>query len=84
MILQNNPHSEASYLQQICGACDLLLAEAEQYGGRLLALNIHPWLLAQPYRIVYFEKLLAYLTSKPDIWLTSGSEIYSAFSQQTA
>ncbi len=82
-ILQNNLHSEASYLQQVCDACDLLLAEAEQYGGRLLALNIHPWLLGQPHRIAYFEQLLAYLTSKPEIWLATGSEIYSAFSGQS-
>ncbi len=83
-ILQNNLHSEASYVQQVCDACDLLLNEAEHHGGRMLALNIHPWLLGQPHRIAHFEQLLAYLTSKSDIWFATGSEIHSAFSQQSA
>lgn len=80
-ILGNNLHSESSYVQQIEDACDLLLQEATTQGGRLLALNIHPWLLGQPHRIGYLEKLLAYLSQQP-VWNASGSDIVQAFAAQ--
>ncbi len=81
-ILMNNQHSEQSYLQQICDAGDFLLQEAETQGGRILALNIHPWMLGQPHRIAYLEQALEYLMSL-DVWNASGSEILAAFKQQT-
>ncbi|WP_448212069.1 polysaccharide deacetylase family protein [Colwellia sp. MEBiC06753] len=74
-ILQSNLHSESSYLEQICDACDYLLAEAEREGGRILALNIHPWLLGQPHRIGILEQALEYISSKAGIWTCSSSEI---------
>ena len=81
-ILHSNLHSEQSYAEQICDACDLLLAEAEEQGGRLLALNIHPWLLGQPHRIMFFEQVLAHISSKTGIWSASAAEICAAFQQQ--
>lgn len=80
-ILMNNQHSEQSYLQQVCDAGDFLLKEAETQGGRILALNIHPWMLGQPHRIAYLEQALEYLMSL-DVWSTSGSEILAAFKHQ--
>lgn len=67
-ILCNNLHSEDSYAEQIQDACDLLLSEAQQQGGRLLALNIHPWLLGQPHRIAALELALAHITAQPGVW----------------
>lgn len=77
-ILAENLHSEASYAQQIRDACDFLLAEAEQKGGRMLGLSIHPWLLGQPHRIKMFEELLSYLTRQPDVWCTGPEAILAA------
>lgn len=82
-ILGQNLHSEASYVQQIEDACTLLLQEAHHQGGRLLALNIHPWLLGQPHRIGYFEQLLAYLSRQP-VWSAPASDILHVFTAQTA
>lgn len=73
-ILGNNLHSEASYVQQVSDACDFLLQESQTGGGRLLTLNIHPWLLGQPNRIGYLEQLLAYLSRQP-IWSAPASTI---------
>ena len=80
-ILGNNLHSEASYVEQIEDAAALLIEEAKHQGGRILALNIHPWLLGQPHRIGYFEKLLEHLSQRP-IWSASASDILTEFNQQ--
>ena len=66
-ILMNNLHSESSYKDQIIDACDFLLEEASTKGGRILALNLHPWLLGQPHRIHILEQVFEYLSSKKDI-----------------
>jgi peptidoglycan/xylan/chitin deacetylase (PgdA/CDA1 family) len=80
-IMTNNLHSEESYVDQIIDACDFLLKEANDQGGRILALNIHPWMLGQPHRIGALEMILEYLTAQ-DIWSTSSNEILSFFIEQ--
>ena len=74
-VLMNNLHSEQSWLEQVCDACDFLLDEATASGGRILALNIHPWMLGQPHRIGKLEQALEYLMSRDSVWNAGGSEI---------
>jgi peptidoglycan/xylan/chitin deacetylase (PgdA/CDA1 family) len=74
-VLNNNLHSEQSWLEQVCDACDFLLAEAQQCGGRILALNIHPWMLGQPHRIAKLEAALAYIMNKQGVWSAHASQI---------
>jgi len=81
-ILMNNLHSEDSYTEQVCDACDFLLDEAAGQGGRILALNIHPWMLGQPHRIGRLEAVLEYLSSKDEVWSASPAEILGAFKAQ--
>ena len=81
-ILMNNLHSENSYAEQICDACDFLRTEAHEQGGRILALNIHPWMLGQPHRIAKLERVLEYLTSFEDVWSASAGDILDAFKKQ--
>ncbi len=84
-VLMNNLHSEQSWLEQVCDASDFLLKEAEQSGsGRILALNIHPWLLGQPHRIGKLEQALAYISGKEGVWSAGPGEILSAFTAQQA
>ena len=80
-ILMDNLHSEQSYVEQICDAAEFLLQEAKTQGGRILALNIHPWMLGQPHRIAKLEQVLEYLTAQ-DIWCASSNEILATFKQQ--
>jgi len=80
-IMMDNLHSEDSYVEQICDACDFLLSEANTQGGRILALNIHPWMLGQPHRIAKLEHVLEYVTSK-GVWSASASDILSEFTSQ--
>ena len=77
-IILNNQHSEASYAQQIIDAFDFLLAEAQTQGGRILALNIHPWMLGQPHRIKYLEQALAYITTNTEVFNTTANQLLGA------
>ena len=74
-ICMQNLHSEESWVDQVCDACDFLLKEASVASGRILSLNLHPWLMGQPHRIAYLEQALDYITSQPDVWSATPSEI---------
>lgn len=80
-ILMNNLHSEQAYVEQICDAGDFLLQEAQTQGGRILTLNIHPWMLGQPHRISYLEQALEYLMNK-QVWNASSADILNCFTTQ--
>jgi allantoinase len=81
-VIINNQHSEQSWSEQVCDACDFLLEEAKTQGGRILGINIHPWLLGQPHRIKYLEDTLAHIMDKPGVWSASASEIMQSWDQQ--
>jgi peptidoglycan/xylan/chitin deacetylase (PgdA/CDA1 family) len=81
-ILMNNQHSEQSYADQICDACDFLIQEANDQGGRILSLNLHPWMLGQPHRIGKLEQVLEYIMCKEQVWTTSAGEILECFNAQ--
>ena len=79
-IMMNNLHSEQSYLDQICDAADFLLNEAQTEGGRILALNVHPWMSGQPHRISKLEAALHYIRTLPDVWFANGTDIVNIVS----
>ena len=82
-VIQNNLHSEASWAEQVIDAADFLIAEAKASGGgRMLTLNLHPWLTGQPHRIGFVEQVLANLAARDEVWLASPAEIVSAWQNQ--
>lgn len=81
-VIMDNQHSEASWAQQVMDACDLLLAESREQGGRLLSLSIHPWVLGQPHRIKHLEAALAYVIAQPGVWCAQPGEILASFAAQ--
>ena len=78
-VIFNNQHSAESWAEQVCDACDFLLNEAQTQGGRILSLNIHPWVLGQPHRIAQLEKVLEYICSKNEVWSASAGAIIKAW-----
>lgn len=73
-------HSAESYAQQMTDAYDWLSREAKQSGGgRLLPLNVTPYILGLPYRIEAFERLIADLAARPDAWFARGDQIIDAW-----
>lgn len=79
-IVGENLHAESEYADQVIDACDFLLEEAQRTGaGRLLALNIHPWVMGQPHRIKHLERVLAYLAARSQlIYNAAPSQIIAA------
>lgn len=82
-VIGSNLHSEDSWVQQVKDAIDFLLAESATQGGRMLGLNIHPWMMGQPHRIGCLEEVLEYVTASEQVWQAGSSEILSAFQEQT-
>ena len=79
-IVGENLHAESEYADQVIDACDFLLEEAQRTGaGRLLALNVHPWVMGQPHRIKHLERVLAHLRRHAGlVWNASPSAIIAA------
>lgn len=81
-VILNNQHSAESWAEQVCDACDFLIQEADNEKGRILSLNIHPWVLGQPHRIGQLEKVLDYVTSKTDLWSAYAGEIHDIWAEE--
>ncbi len=78
-IINDNLHSETEYADQLIDAADFLMAEGRERGGRLLALNLHPWVIGQPHRIGQLERLFEHLYGLGDlVWSAAPSEIIAA------
>jgi peptidoglycan/xylan/chitin deacetylase (PgdA/CDA1 family) len=78
-VVMDNQHSEESWSEQVKDACDLLLAESREQGGRLLAISLHPWVMGQPHRMKHLEAALAHVLAQPGVWNAQPGEILSAF-----
>ena len=63
-------------------ACDWRAAVAATHGGRVLPLHVTPYIMALPYRIGAFEKLLANLAARPRAWFATGEEIVGSWQKQ--
>ena len=57
---------------------DTLYRDGAQ-NGRLLALNLHPWLIGQPFRIGYLDDALGHMMRRQGVWAASGSEIIDSY-----
>jgi peptidoglycan/xylan/chitin deacetylase (PgdA/CDA1 family) len=51
------------------------LYRAGESSGRLLVLNLHPFLIGQPFRIGVLDAALAHIALHPCVWAATGSEI---------
>lgn len=77
-ILTVQQQSAESYLEQMQDAYRWLADEAEGSGGRVLSLNVTPYIIGLPYRIGAFERLLSWLHAEPGCWFARGDEILEA------
>ena len=49
---------------------------------RLLVLNVHPWIIGQPFRIRHFERAISQIVTSGETWTTSGDELVSYLNQR--
>ena len=66
--------SPETFGQMICDQFDVLYEDGAKT-GRVMSICLHPFLVGYPHRSKYFAKALAHVTSRQDVWLTTGSEI---------
>ena len=62
------------YAQSLKDGFDTLYRDGAN-NGRLLAINLHPWLVGQPFRIGYLEDALSHIIGHEGVWAATGSEI---------
>jgi peptidoglycan/xylan/chitin deacetylase (PgdA/CDA1 family) len=62
------------YCELLKESFDTLFCDGVQ-NGRVLALNLHPWLIGQPFRIGFLEDALSYMMSHGGVWAATGSTI---------
>lgn len=62
------------WVRSIGDALDRLLEDSAR-SPRCLVLNLHPWLIGQPWRISYLAQVLDELLRREGIWLTTAAEI---------
>jgi peptidoglycan/xylan/chitin deacetylase (PgdA/CDA1 family) len=60
---------------------DCLYAESERH-PRVMAIALHPFISGAPFWNGALDRAFAYITSKPDVWLATGSEIIDNFVKQ--
>jgi allantoinase len=66
--------SPETFGQMICDQFDVLYEDGAQT-GRVMAICLHPFLVGYPHRSKYFAKALHHITSRQEVWLTTGSAI---------
>ena len=66
------------YAQTLKEGFDSLFRDGAE-NGRLMTINLHPWLVGQPFRIGYLEEALAFIMSHDGVWAASGSEVVDWF-----
>ena len=62
------------YRDMLKEAFDTLYLDGSQT-GRLMAINLHPWIIGQPFRIGYLDDALAHMMRRSGVWGATGSEI---------
>ena len=60
--------------QMICDQFDVLYEDGAKT-GRVMSICLHPFLTGHPHRSKYFDKALAHIRSRQEVWYTTGSEI---------
>ena len=55
------------------------LYEGSRESGLLMAFNLHPWLIGQPFRIGYLDQALGHMVRRQGVWAATGSEIIDWF-----
>ncbi len=58
------------------------LAEDAAVTGRLLVLNLHPFVIGQPARIKYLRHVLEDLRGRDGVWFATGNEIATWYRDQ--
>ena len=62
------------YAEMLKEAFETMYRDGE-HGGRLMVLNLHPWLIGQPFRIGCLGEALGDIMGHEGVWSANGSEV---------
>jgi len=87
MIVSTQQHSAQGWAQMMRDSFDWLAAEAKgtaytRGGGRMLPMQLTPYIMGLPYRIGALEDLLADFADREEAWFATGAEIVSDWEKQ--
>jgi peptidoglycan/xylan/chitin deacetylase (PgdA/CDA1 family) len=68
------------FLQMVKDQYDVLRDESADT-GRVMALALHPFVIGQAFRAKYLDLALQYVTSQPDVWVTTSDEIATHYAE---
>ena len=68
------------YSDLLVESFDVLYQDGTQ-NGRVLVLNLHPWLIGQPFRIGFLDAALETMRRRQGVWAAHGSAIVDWFQQ---
>lgn len=76
--------SAESWAESLTDAFDWLAAEAAEQGGagRMLPVQLTPYIMGLPYRIDALEKWLASIAARREAWFATGAEIVATWQAQ--
>jgi allantoinase len=61
---------------------DQLYRDSEHWGGLVMSIALHPYMMGAPHRVRYLDNLLRYLKSRDHIWWATGAEIADCYLAQ--
>ncbi len=87
-IIATQQHSAEGWAQMMRDSFEWLAREARgtaytKGGGRMLPIQLTPYIIGLPYRIGALEALLAELTAREEAWFATGSDIIAQWEAQT-
>ena len=65
-----------------CGWFDGVYADGAT-NGRVMVLNLHPWIMGQPWRIVYLDQALGHIDAHQGVWKATGRQVIDWFKQRS-
>jgi allantoinase len=71
----------ARWRRMVEEAFDTMYEEGAR-NGRLLTLNLHPWLIGQAYRITYLDEALGHICRQGGVWKCTGEEAVGWYLRQ--
>jgi len=66
--------SAETFGQMLCEQFDVLYEDGAK-SGRVMSICLHPFLIGHPHRSKHFAKALAHITSRQEVWVTTGGAI---------
>ena len=81
MLIQH--HAASEYSRRAIDQFDQLYADSEE-SARVMALVIHPYIMAVPHRLRYFDEALAHIRAHDDVAVMTGSQILDWYRTATS